>query len=250
MIKIPVRLNIVVAPPGARGDFLAGWLGTLCNAIDTDWRIDAATGRSFGSMNLIKAELSNFENYDLTLTQILSNVGYELSVDADTVLTVSCHQIDVDFSPSEIAAIKIIQVTTDRTDCEKCNWEFIVKTFLCKERFESSYQSGSLWNVDKELEARGLDKTNQNRVLYIKKIIWHIKNETNRFDGNIDQLSPLKLPYKELLSPNGSYSVSNLLQINPSQLHHKLWKTNLEMASSQDRYTIFDHVWDRNTYWA
>jgi len=247
--KIPIRLNIVVAPPGARGDFLAGWLGTLNNAVDTDWRIDAVTGRSFGLMNLIKNELINLEKFDLNLTRTLSNVGYELNSESDIMITVSCHRIGISLSRRELDAIKTIQVITDPSDRENCNWEFIVKTFLCKERFESSYQSGNLWNVDKKLEDQGLDKTDQNRVFYIKKIISNIKNDPSRFDVNIDQWSPLKLHYKELLSPTGSHTVSNLLQINPSYLHHKLWRTNLAMASSQDQYTIFEYVWDRNTYW-
>lgn len=40
---IPIRLYIVVARLGARGDFLAGWLGTLPNFIDTQWHIDPDT---------------------------------------------------------------------------------------------------------------------------------------------------------------------------------------------------------------
>jgi len=248
MTNIPIRLNIVVAPPGARGDFLAGWLGTLDNTVDTDWRLDAVTGRSFGSMNLIKDALANLEKFNLTLTQILSNVGYKLSADADTVLTVSCHRIGIDFSPGEIAAIKMIQVMTDQSDCETCNWEFIVKTFLCKERFESSYRFKQNWNVDRDLTKLNIEITDSNRINYIKQTA-SVLNIRNNINFVLDQFNPTQIPYKLLLSETGSYKIANLLGIQPSDRNHATWKSKLVLADSPDQIIQFGHVWNKDNYW-
>ena len=86
---VPINLTIVIARPGARGDFVAGWLGSLPGYIDNQWRIDITTGRSFGLMNCFK-EIDSVDYGNDTLNRVLSYRNYTL-YDSPWTFAMSCH---------------------------------------------------------------------------------------------------------------------------------------------------------------
>ena len=54
MTLLPIKLTVIYAQGGARGDFLAGCLGTFPEYLENYWTLDCETGHSFTNAKFLK----------------------------------------------------------------------------------------------------------------------------------------------------------------------------------------------------
>ena len=168
---INTRLRIIVARPGARGDFLAGWLGTLPDSVDTLWRIDVDTGRSLGLMTCFKHIDTEPVSSDC-LNQVLATRNYQLDARAPWVFNMACHGYQLEHKISDASAVQIIQIVDDQHQ-EKINWEYTVKTWFARDRQEHNIRDNEFGQADRtapnttaQQKALGLNIANHYHVLW------------------------------------------------------------------------------------
>lgn len=227
---VPINLTIVVARPGARGDFLAGWLGMLPGFVDNQWRIDIPTGRSFGLMSCFK-EIDSIDYGNNTLNQLLGYRNYRLGTSPWT-FAISCHGYNLADKIIVSENVNIIQITTDVCNKAVIDWEYIAKTYFCQERYESSIQQNMFYNVDKN----NVD---------IKKCAIETRKTVDLELG----VPCVQVAYKELFQPGGSYYLCDRLGVQVNEEYHQYWDTQLNFAKSKLSYDIFGKIWTINNYW-
>lgn len=238
---IPIRLRIVIARPGARGDFVAGWLGTLPDSVDTQWRLDVDTGRSMGLMNCFK-EIDSVDYGSSTLDKLLAFRQYKISMDAPYCFNMVCHGNGFLNKIENSSRFKIIHII-DNTNQEKINWEYVVKTFFSKERFENSVKTGVHYNVDKQQDVR----SNCQRQDIVREFASRLHQ--NNSDIDLSDLDVITCEYQNLFEIGGSHYLCKRLGIQASGRHHQLWDKSLELANSISCYDQFDRLWTYQDYW-
>jgi hypothetical protein len=238
-----VRTFITVGIPGARMDFVAGWIGSLPSFIDSQWRVDPETGRSFG----FTTALREVDKDNITVEMVLNDLSLELDPDSDINLSVSLHGFGLEnkIHPTNLDAVTIIRINTDQADREKIFWEFLVKTYLVRGRWQHAYAIDRCYYIDTKLESQGINPTNETRQKFLLDLI-------NQFPHKIQPLTGLPIidvDYNELFQPGGSWYLANRLGLTEATVnHHKLWDSNLQFASSPDVVEKFGCVWNRKDY--
>ena len=238
---IPIRIIMVVAKPGARGDFVAGWLGTLPNAVDTQWRVDPETGRSFGTMNKFK-DLTNPNTPNFrssTLQSLLAQSDYVLDPDSPWMLAMSCHGSNnlAHKVQDTVGSLQIVHIITDPVHDQTIGWEFVVKTHFCRERFESSYAHRKFYNT--------ADAEDQQRCAKIKQMCKFLKHNP---DCDLQGLPCVNIDYAQITQAGGSRYLTQQLGISASEKHHLLWDNNVVLAASNKSYQVFGHTWTEQNY--
>lgn len=241
---IPVKLTIILAQGGARGDFVAGWLGTLDNYIDTQWRIDINTGKSAGLMNCFKS-LNQFNCNSDTLSQIISNRRYIMDPESPWSFAFSWHSLSIlnKITPNDLPAVKVLRVTTEGVDPLHLVWEFTAKTFLSTERYESSVNEGIFCNVDRLCPG----ESDQQKVRYVKECANRLYNSIIK---NTYRATPnaIDISYQQLFRPGGSRYLCNCLQTSASERHHALWDSSLQLAESKLEYVSMGITWTKSNF--
>jgi hypothetical protein len=239
---INTRAVITTGIGGARIDFVAGWLGTLPTFIDSQWRIDPETGRSFGFVNLIR----DADTSDTKVDNILKNFGLQLDVSSDVNISVSCHGYRLENNIINQKAVTIIRVNTAKADPKKIYWEFLVKTFLAKERGDHAHMIGQFYLIDKKLINEELEITDTNRQ---KFLLSQINNYFLSKNPELTGLSFIDIHYDELFQPGGSKNLVNRLGLDiATEQHHRLWDANLQFAESPTTIERFGKVWRKQDY--
>ena len=231
---VPINLTTVIARPGARGDFVAGWLGTLPNFIDSQWRIDLPTGRSLGLMNCLK-EIDTVDYGKDTLDRLLKFRNFSLGP-SNWNFAMSCHGNKFEEKIVLTPQVQLVQILTDSADRALLNWEFIAKTYFSQERFESSVQENKIYNVDK---------------VDTKSPVEFIKQQARFIQQLPDyrlQLDCIQVQYQDLFVPGGSWHLCNKLGINVLPEYHRYWDIQLGLANSKLSYTAFGHNWTIDNY--
>lgn len=230
----PINLITIVARPGARGDFVAGWLGSLPNFIDSQWRIDIHTGRSLGIMNCLK-EIDTVDYGCNTLSRLLQFRNFSLG-NSNWSFAMSCHGHNLEKKLTLVPEIRFLQILTDTADRAILNWEFIAKTYFSRERFESSLHENKIYNVDKE--------TTGCPVEYVKQQAKFIQQLP---DYNLT-LDCVRVQYQDLFKSGGSYYLCNELGIDVASDYHRYWDMQLTLANSKLSYNEFGYHWTINNY--
>ena len=237
---INTRLRIIVARPGARGDFLAGLLGTLPDSVDTLWRIDVDTGRSLGLMTCFKHIDTEPVSSDC-LNQVLATRNYQLDARAPWVFNMACHGYQLEHKISDASAVQIIQIVDDQHQ-EKINWEYTVKTWFARDRQEHNIRDNEFGQADRTAP----NTTAQQRVDIVKQF------SRSCARVNVDQaltgLDVVRFEYKRLFVPGGSRGVEKALGLNIANHYHVLWNTQLYFANSRSSYSEFDYKWTQKNY--
>ena len=116
-----IGLYLCTGIGGARHGFLAGWLGTLPNFIDNQWRIDLETGHSDGYMNIAK----DIE-CGMSFNQFLNNRSFVLSDRADLFMAGQLHghalipyHEDIDYN-----CVRVLNVDVTHADPAQVQWIF------------------------------------------------------------------------------------------------------------------------------
>jgi sarcosine oxidase delta subunit len=239
---INTRAVITTGIRGARIDFVAGWLGTLPTFVDSQWRIDPETGRSFGIVNIIR----DADKFDIKVDNILKDFGFQLDLSSNVNLSVSCHGRRLENNIINQQAVTIIRVNTTKADPKKIYWEFLVKTYLTKERWKHAHDVGQFYQVDQELINKELEITDTNRQ---KFLLSRINNYFSDKDPGLTGLSFIDINYDELFQPGGSKNLVNRLGLDTAtEQHHRLWDANLQFAESPTTIERFGKVWQKQDY--
>ena len=232
MTLTPINLDIVVARPGARGDFVAGWLGSLTNYIDNQWHIDVLTGRSLGLMNCFK-EVDIVDYGPTTLDRLLEFREYKKG-SSEWYFAMSCHGNELQHKIGNQQHTRVIQIKDRGTNKDKILWEFFDKTFFCKERYECNIKQGRLYHWD-SMQTRFLDKQ---RCSHIEQELEKISMSMD-LDLGVDSL-------QELFCAGGSHALASKLNLDVDPVYHQLWDSHLLLADSRDCYQHFGRVWRKD----
>jgi hypothetical protein len=250
LTKTPIKLTIVSGIPGARTDFVAGWLGTLPNFIDNYWYINPETGQSNGRMRLTKQFRPGID-----IDEVLSNHRYRLTQSANLTFAGAWHpwhNAKVEKLDTYIneGSINLCHIDVELECTAKVYWENRVKTGLSS--WTSLIGQPDLplqWGVDQIMLRDGLVEkieylTNQQRIDFFE-----IQLRRNGI------LKPITLPYphcvvsyKELFQPGGSYHLCDKLEITAGPRYHEYWDAMLLVADSPDELTVWGRTWRRQVW--
>jgi hypothetical protein len=243
--KIPIKLVIVQSQGGARGDFLAGWLGSLPDFVDSQWYIDCETGQSFTHAKFFK-EYQNHFNLD----DFLAGYNFARSDRSTFQLAATTHFCDLSNVPA--ANVKIISIRVSESDMVEVQWNRLVKTFLTQHRYESAMWKNIRYGIDLQIEDRSnIDNDARFRLLENRK-----QSLFDNIPRPICQTADYVFDYKEIFTPMGSHLIADRLKLQCVNRHHLLWQKNLEFAAPPDiidrfgqTYTFddFKHMFQNQT---
>lgn len=237
---INTRLRIVVARPGARGDFVAGWLGTLPNSIDTLWRIDIETGRSLGLMTCFK-HIDTEQPDPECLDRVLASRNYKIDSTAKWVFNMACHGYELEKKIDRPQLVEILQIT-DSSHQDKINWEYTVKTWFSNDRQEHNVRDNEFNQADRTC-AGMTDYEQQQLIKQFSRSCAAVN-----VDQTLSGLTVTKVEYDKLFRPGGSRYLARSLGIDCDNQYHVLWNTQLYFADSRQSYNRFGTTWTQRNY--
>lgn len=222
---LPIKLVIVKFIAGARGDFVAGWLGKLPNFIESHWSFNPVTGQTIStnqhSLNLdTNTDLDNFLQSHRYVLDPSSNVFYATGVKNispyyDSILT------------SDVAQILSIDSNNVNPNC--LTWESIIKVFG---RFTVNHNPQ--YYIDTMIKNTNI--TNQDRIDCLNNML---SNASALYHNSTSTQSGLD--YNKLFQPGGSYIITDSLGINVDTKYHDYWNYMLPLACTPDEVTLWGH---------
>jgi len=239
-----IGLYLCTGIGGARHGFLAGWLGTLPNFIDNQWRIDLETGHSDGYMNIAK----DIE-CGMSFNQFLNNRSFVLSDRADLFMAGQLHghalipyHEDIDYN-----CVRVLNVDVTHADPAQVQWDFLVKTYLRKDRAKQNYEENAVqWNIDKSINQ--LVVTDQDRVEKFKLLATRMAQSRPQDPMLDSQLKFVNLDYEQLFQMGGTRYLCDQLNISVDQKYHDYWNQQLPWARSRNTLTVWNTVWNKSDF--
>jgi len=221
-IPIPIRLIIVQAQAGAKGEFLAGWLGSLPSFVESHWTIDCETGQTLTKANFFKAF-----NHNHCLNTFLFDMNFCLSDQNLWSLVGTTHlsQLSSLLSVEQQKNIDIVSVKIKKSNLLDIAWNSFVKNNFTRHRYEHAIDQHITYGVDHHINNR-VNINDSIRKDYIQEYI----------DKHILMFKPIDtdathvFDYDELFVPGGSKLVATRLNLDCLDQHHKLWDKNLEFS--------------------
>ena len=241
---IDLKLQIIIYGPGAKGDFLAGWLGTLPNYVDNTWCINPNTGRSTGKMMIFKKL-----GYPDTISDLLQPHRISLSASSDLIWACTNHG-----SPESMAAIQdlvdkdlaeIIYIDTSRTNPQDLLWNYFVKMYLSEEKFLHKLENNSVWYIDQFINQSNI--TNSHRINYLQTVL---KQSLDYKLLTTYQVIPnsIVLDYNCTFVSGGSEYVNKKLKINISPRNQCHWDSMIALSESPNEIMVWGHCWKKADY--
>ena len=232
------KFYVVTGIGGARHGFVAGWLGTLPDFIDNQWYIDLETGHANGYMSVL-SELDQ----GMLFADFLKNKNLLFSSDAKQCLAGQCHGINLARSVTDIKNkhVTVVDIDISNADPNLIGWEFLVKTYLRKNRSKHNCEEKILWNIDKKINISSESITDLHRIEKFKSLAETYNTMSRKMD-NIDVIS---LDYTKLFCQNGSRYLCNQLELEVKDLYHKHWNCMLPFSKSPDSLSVWGHTWNK-----
>lgn len=242
-MMVRVQLVLTVGIPGSRLDFVSGWIGTLPDFVDSQWYIDPVTGRSFTTANSLRP-VDKVDYGADTLSRVLSFSGFELDANSNIKLSQGCHgrTLSTKFQATDVPAVKVIRIDTDQADYKKIFWEYLVKTYMSRQRWVQAFEGKQTYHVDTLLANAGIEITDNNRVEFINNVIK--KEYYPRPTPQIEGLSCITVAYDTLFTTEGSKELCKQLELEVDERYHQLWRNNLTMCDSPKTITKFGKTWN------
>jgi len=233
--KVPIQLIIVQSQMGAKGDFLAGWLGTLPNFIENYWTVDCETGQSFTKANFFK-----FFNSNNNLDNFLSDIKFVLSAHQHYFLSATTHHNNVSTFITEQQHKNVDIISIKITEHSKLDvaWNGFVKTNLTKHRYDYSIWENVTYGVDYCFDNKN-NITDVDRQNYIESNF----NDLSPYIAQVDPAAKHVFIYDEIFVPGGSQLLAEKLKLKCSLQHHKLWDKNLEFSYAPDIIDRFGKIY-------
>jgi hypothetical protein len=244
------KMIVITGVPGARTDFLAGWIsnGHPDQLTPMFWRIIPGIGRSNISTPVILHSLSS-SNYVDTINFLVGNYWKD---DALWVVSKS-HRSSSELQnliPVEHASKFIfVDLLVDTPEAAlQVQWETFAKNIL--------------WNYNNN---SGLGRTNLSWFYQIPEEFNDIEALTAGFDYlfssesleavlcnydnksvSVGNFKVIPTEYSKIMKPNGAIELANKLGI--IDVNIDLWNTRLPEARSPDRIFALDHWWEKPSY--
>lgn len=239
---IGVQLVLTIGIPGSRLDFVSGWLGTLPGFVDAQWYIDPETGRSFTTANSLRP-VDKVDYGTETLSRVLGFEGFELDPTSSIRLSQGCHgrTLSSKFRTQDVPAVKVVRIDTDDADRKKIFWEYLVKTYMSRQRWIQAIEDDQEYNVDRLLNLAGLEINDRNRVEFIESVIE--KDYYARPTPAVEGLSYVTIAYDKLFTVDGSQELCKQLELDVDECYHQLWRKNLTMCDSPKTIVKFGKTW-------
>lgn len=237
---------MILAMPGARGDFLCGWVGLLPNMIDNFWRLDPLSGQS--------RLLCDIKDYSLNIKHLekyLSDNNFFLDSKSKLSYIVPHHGEFVNLndlnSLLSCPAVKIYAIDHSLADVSTLKWDNLVKSFLTQQKDQYNLPNRTEWKIDKTLKIPYEEITNQIRIEAIEKHIEKAQRPLpTYFYCNRPDIP--KLAYEKLFQPGGSRYLCEVLDLEAREQHHNFWDHMLKFATSPDEIECFGRVWRKKDY--
>jgi hypothetical protein len=238
---VDIQVILSTGIGGSRHGFVAGWLGTLPNFIDNHWSIDLLTGHTNGYMSVTKdIELG------ASFLEFLKNKSFTLSPTADLFLAGQVHTTNLVKYHNEIDynCVTVTRIDTSNADPVQIQWDFLVKTFLRKNRGKGNYDQNNVWNIDTVIDKEYI--TNQDRIEKFKSIIKQHSLQHNK--ENLGELKFINLDYDQLFQPGGSVYLCKQIGITTETLYHKYWDQMLQLTQSPDSLDVWGVQWNKSDF--
>ena len=251
------KIILITGGPGARKDFVGGWLG-LCNGfVRTHWRIDPLVGYSWVGWTgwTISSLLDRIERgslqIDSTSNQTLAITGH---VDDDPG--------DINENLKKLIALTdsghltIAGIDLQHADMTQYHWDRLVKVHLCLGmEYNRHYRHYDPTMVSNLFETSEI-VTDDYAVAYIenkiKKIIHAQKLPARTQDNHwphYKKLTPVlsaDLDYAELFKSGGSYYLCDMLGTTAPERAHNYWDAVLPFADAPESCTAFGRTWNKS----
>jgi hypothetical protein len=232
-----IRFYIVQATGGARGDFLAGWLGSLPEFLNSNWTIDWETGQSFTQAKFLKC----FHQGSLVtknLRGFLESYQYVLDQNHDFLVAGTTHDASIAnyVDPAQRDLVTILSIQLSQQRLIQSAWEFFVKTFLTKHRYDFAFYNHITYGVDHYLRDQGIMANDHERLKCIDQYLQNINLACLQASSvRCDYV----FNYDELFVPEGSRHLVSQLDLRCSEKHHEQWNQNLKFAQSPQEIERF-----------
>lgn len=227
---IAAQVVIVASPGGARGDFVAGWLGTLSSFIDSFWSIDPQSGKSRGLMDNLKS-LDYNENID----DVLARCKIKPDPESNLSWAGGCHGTKLkNFLPYILSNhIRILPISIKNADQERIRWEFVVKTYAEPRKTFVSCLQGHPPSIDNLIKVSPI--TDQSRVETLEHLLGGPAVTDSVENYLPKELLSNLVDYNDLFQPGGSHMLCDVLGIDSAtERNHKFWDQMLPMAGSPE----------------
>lgn len=239
-----VQLILSTGTGGAKHGFVAGWLGTLPNFIDNSWYIDSKTGHSNGYMSVTK-DIESGANP----VQLLKNMSLNLSPSADLFLAgqVHTHALETWHNIIDYDCVTITRITVPDSIISHIKWDFLVKTYLRKDRHKASHDTGHHWNIDTSIDKEHI--TNTDRIEKFKQLIQLNSMWMHDYQSpNLKNLKFIDLEYEKLFRLGGSRYLCEHLGINADQIHHRYWDQMLPLSAAPESINVWGVTWNKKDF--
>ncbi len=233
---LAIKLLIFVSAPGARGDFIIGWLGKLPEFIESFWSFEPSTGQSLAS-NQHVLELNNAND----ITNFLESKQYTLDPNARFTYATKVHSISSICKDSiDHNTVKIIQVDSYDADIKKILWEGIIKT---NARFHRGAGEIPTWIID-----RCINKSSITDIDRITTLDYLLRKASQTMTIKmVDPLLPA-IKYNDLFKPQGSVFLADFLDISVDAVYHHYWNCMLPWADTPKEITLWGHNFQFKDY--
>jgi hypothetical protein len=250
---INVRLKLILAGVGARGDFVAGWTGLLPNVIDNCWTIDPITGGSSGTFHLRAIGSVNQVQYS-TFEQLFSQHNLILDPTSKLCYVGPMHGFNLDLNTitqlCDTGAVDVYYIDIRNVDYSVIHWEFIVKTYLTKHNTISDILNHRVWKIDGYINQPLEDITDNHRILAVKQQFahHHIDDKLMLEDKFLNNKNVTVLDYQKLFRPGGSMYLCDKMKLSADAAHHMMWDTMLLIANSRESINAFGYTWNKQDF--
>lgn len=221
---LDVKCIMVAAGGGARADFVAGWLGTLPNFVESHWHIKPDTGQS-----VIAPNFSKFLDHNpcLTLRQELQNYSYNLAPSTYTIALPfhgRNYKNQIESADLESSIVKLLKIVADEKDAPTIYWEFVCKTFLSEHKKFTQPQTSDPIRALAEFQ-------------------------TFRVQTHDNIPTAINIEYGKLFTPGGSYYLSDQLGlVNVPTCYHRYYDAMLNLAITPDEIYSCGKLWRKQDY--
>jgi hypothetical protein len=126
-------------------------------------------------------------------------------------------------------------------------WNFVVKTYMCKEKILYCIKKGIL-PIDLEIDSQNITDD-----MRIKRIEHHLglrifnKSESKLILPSYPK-EFLTVDYNKLFIPGGSIYLCDVLGLDVGEVYHDYWDKMLKFSNAPDTITAYGKTWNKNDY--
>lgn len=248
------RFKLVLAGVGARGDFVAGWAGSLPDVINNWWNIDPLTGCSKGAFHIKTIDAYPMVEYS-TFVQFFSDHNLVLDPVSKLTYVAPLHGYNLDLTTitqlCSTGAVDVYYIDTCVVDYSIIRWEYVVKTYLTKKNTISDIQNHRVWNIDNCIDLPFMDIRDTDRISAAKQqfALHHIDNKLILENKFLNNKNVIVLDYQTLFCPGGSVYLCNKMKLSADSAHHKMWDSMLPIAKSPESINVWGYQWNKQDFY-